>query len=118
MLKGSALRAFDVYVPGTVARAGKAGLGVAQRLFYRRVLKSDVSGNGNTAVGADALFSDASGQANTAIGAGALFSNIGGPFPGSFNTAVGYNTLLPTRAGTTSLLALRHSNPTLAETTT
>jgi len=37
----------DVYVPGPVARAGKAGLGVAQRLFYQRVLKSDVGGTGN-----------------------------------------------------------------------
>ena len=37
----------DVYVPGPVARAGKRGLGVAQRLFYRRLLASEVSGQGN-----------------------------------------------------------------------
>jgi long-chain acyl-CoA synthetase len=34
----------DLYVPGAVARAGKSGLGVAQRLFYRRVLASHVTG--------------------------------------------------------------------------
>ncbi|HEX2660391.1 MAG TPA: AMP-binding protein, partial [Polyangia bacterium] len=34
----------DVYIPGIVARAGKRGLGVAQRLFYQRILTSDVSG--------------------------------------------------------------------------
>ncbi len=34
----------DLYVPGVVARAGKRGLGVAQRLFYQRVLASEVSG--------------------------------------------------------------------------
>ncbi|MES1171919.1 MAG: AMP-binding protein [Bacteroidota bacterium] len=34
----------DVYVPGLVARVGKRGLGVAQRLFYRGVLESEVSG--------------------------------------------------------------------------
>ena len=37
----------DVYVPGPVARAGKRGLGVAQRLFYRRLLASEVSGQSN-----------------------------------------------------------------------
>ena len=48
-----------------------------------------VSGNGNTAVGANALFSDTSVQVNTATGAGALFNNT----TGSFNTAIGLNAL-------------------------
>jgi len=34
----------DVYIPSLVARAGKRGLGVAQKLFYQRILTSDVSG--------------------------------------------------------------------------
>ncbi|HEY4183424.1 MAG TPA: AMP-binding protein [Polyangia bacterium] len=37
----------DLYVPSPVAAAGKAGLGVAQRFFYQRVLSSDVKGKGN-----------------------------------------------------------------------
>jgi long-chain acyl-CoA synthetase len=37
----------DLYVPGLLARAGKRGLGVAQRLFYNRVLDSEVTGRGN-----------------------------------------------------------------------
>jgi long-chain acyl-CoA synthetase len=37
----------DLYVPGALARAGKRGLGVAQRVFYRRVLASHVSGRGS-----------------------------------------------------------------------
>ncbi len=37
----------DLYVPGPVARAGKRGLGIAQRFFYKRVLASDVQGSGH-----------------------------------------------------------------------
>ena len=37
----------DLYVPSPIAKAGKRGLGVAQRLFYRRVLESKVTGEGH-----------------------------------------------------------------------
>ncbi|MEP6654967.1 MAG: AMP-binding protein, partial [Myxococcales bacterium] len=42
--KGSSAVDDDVYVPGPLASAGKRGLGVAQRLFYQRVLSSKVKG--------------------------------------------------------------------------
>jgi hypothetical protein len=49
-----------------------------------------------TAVGAGALLSNTTGSNTTAVGAFALFSNSGGPNPGdgSFNNAVGANSLL------------------------
>jgi long-chain acyl-CoA synthetase len=34
----------DVYVPGPVANAGKRALGLGQRLFYGRILQSEISG--------------------------------------------------------------------------
>ncbi len=37
----------DLFVPAPLASVGKRGLGVAQRLFYRRVLASKVSGQGH-----------------------------------------------------------------------
>ncbi|MBC8132024.1 MAG: AMP-binding protein, partial [Deltaproteobacteria bacterium] len=37
----------DLFVPGPLASAGKRGLGVAQRLFYQRVLTSKVKGQGH-----------------------------------------------------------------------
>jgi long-chain acyl-CoA synthetase len=37
----------DLYVPGPIARVGKRGLAVAQRLFYQRLLESKVSGQGH-----------------------------------------------------------------------
>jgi long-chain acyl-CoA synthetase len=41
---GEVLGEGDLHIPEPVARAGKAGLGVLQRLFYRRVLETDVRG--------------------------------------------------------------------------
>jgi len=37
----------DIYIPSAVVKLGKQGLGVAQRLFYQRVLSSDVKGQGH-----------------------------------------------------------------------
>jgi long-chain acyl-CoA synthetase len=41
---GGGSDAADVYVPGPVANAGKRALGLGQRLFYGRILQSEISG--------------------------------------------------------------------------
>jgi long-chain acyl-CoA synthetase len=42
--------ASDLYIPSPIARAGKHGLGIAQRLFYRQILDSEVTGQNNIPV--------------------------------------------------------------------
>ncbi|HEX4508895.1 MAG TPA: AMP-binding protein, partial [Burkholderiaceae bacterium] len=37
----------DIYIPSAVVKAGKQGLGVAQRLFYQRLLSTAVKGQGH-----------------------------------------------------------------------
>ncbi len=44
---GDVLGAGDVHVPEPLARAGKRGLGAAQRAFYTKVLRTDVAGTSN-----------------------------------------------------------------------